>query len=152
MEYKETNSLLVKKFNIPGPRYTSYPTVPYWNHQYSENDLEHALKSFSENKNENGFSLYIHIPFCQSRCSFCGCNVVISKKEEMIDRYLRVLEKEQTFYLPWLKDKEVLQLHLGGGTPSYLRPVQLKRLLLHLHKNLKFSAGAELSIEIHPNV
>src|SRR5262249_32016307 len=119
---------ILEKYNQPGPRYTSYPTAPEWSDSF---DAEDWLTAINETGgNQAPLSLYVHLPFCQPLCLFCGCNVVISKKhEEISDPYLNRLKKE----IDWLgarvgPERRVAQLHWGGGTPTYLSAEQIEEL------------------------
>lgn len=112
---------LVSKYNIPGPRYTSYPTVPYWNNDtFSLKSWKESLKaSFDATKDSEGISLYIHLPFCESLCTFCGCNKRITKNHTVEIPYLKSVLKELQLYNEILGEKPALsELHLGGGTPT----------------------------------
>lgn len=114
---------LVNKYNVAGPRYTSYPTVPYWNvdkfslKQWKEN----LKKAFEESNTTEGISLYIHLPFCESLCTFCGCNKRITKRHEVESPYISAVLKEWDLYCDLLGEKpNIKELHLGGGTPTFL--------------------------------
>ena len=124
---------LVQKYNVPGPRYTSYPTVPYWNEAdfTSEKWITSLQKSFSESNSKNGISLYIHLPFCESLCTFCGCHKRITKRHEVENPYIEAVLKEWQLYCELLPKKPIIkEIHLGGGTPTDLlflhqgRPMQ----------------------------
>ncbi len=141
----------IEKFDLRVPRYTSYPTVPNWKSNYNvQNYLDDIEKSKHK---EESLSLYLHIPFCIRRCLFCACNVLVTHREDRVERYLSVLKEEirktSELYLP---RNEVIQLHLGGGTPTHLTPDQLKDLFTTIWTNFKVLKDAELSIEIHPSV
>ena len=111
----QVNSL-IQKYNVPGPRYTSYPTVPYWEEQnFSLEQWKQTLKkSFTESNQSEGISLYIHLPFCESLCTFCGCHKRVTKKHEMEQPYIQAVLKEWDLYCELLKDKPVIkEIHLG---------------------------------------
>jgi oxygen-independent coproporphyrinogen-3 oxidase len=109
-----TNELL-RKLDVPGPRYTSYPTVPAWTEDFA--DHERALAGAGE-----PLSIYVHIPFCSSLCSYCGCNVVITRDWQRVDRYLAALEGEIAMVAERLgRRRQVTRIHFGGGTPTFLR-------------------------------
>jgi len=142
---------LISKYNVPGPRYTSYPTVPYWDEaSFSLADWKRSLKrSFSENKE---ISLYIHLPFCESLCTFCGCNKRITKKHEVEAPYIESLLREWDLYLEVLGEKPFIrEVHLGGGTPTFFAPENLKFLLNMLFRKADRDCATELSFEGHPN-
>lgn len=144
---------LVQKYNVPGPRYTSYPTVPYW-------DLENfsgkkwkstVLKAFQENP-EEGISLYIHLPFCESLCTFCGCHKRITKRHEVELPYIKSVIEEWRLYTEFLGKKPMLkELHLGGGTPTFFSPEHLTMLVNGILRLAKKAEDAQFSFEGHPN-
>lgn len=142
---------LIKKYNVQGPRYTSYPTAK----QFSEatdsdkNELGHYLKE--RNKEPQRISLYFHIPFCFSLCWYCGCTKVITKDQDRGDLYLDYLEKEMDQIAGMLHPRsEVIQIHFGGGTPTFLKPEQLRRLGKALEKRFNLTTETEFGIEIDP--
>lgn len=145
---------LVQKYNVPGPRYTSYPTVPYW-----EDDLFHVedwkrtlLQSFEESNTTEGISLYIHLPFCESLCTFCGCNKRITKRHEVEDPYIIAVLKEWKMYCDLLPSKPIIkEIHLGGGTPTFFSPENLKFLIDGIFKSAEKAPEHEFSFEGHPN-
>ena len=113
---------LISKYNVPGPRYTSYPTVPYWdNAEFSQKTwIADSIKSFNESNSAEGISLYIHLPFCESLCTFCGCNKRITKNHNVETPYLESLQQEWELYLEMLPEKPIIkEIHLGGGTPTF---------------------------------
>ncbi len=123
---------LVSKYNVPGPRYTSYPTVPYWkNDDFSLNEWKKGvIKSFSESNSEEGISLYIHLPFCESLCTFCGCNKRITKNHNVETPYLESVLNEWRLYLELFTERPIIkELHLGGGTPTFFSAKNLKLLI-----------------------
>ena len=114
-------SSLINKYNIPGPRYTSYPTVPYWDELTFgiEAYLKSLKQTFNQSKSE-GISLYIHLPFCESLCTFCACHKHITKRHQVEDGYIDALLKEWDLYLDFLEEKpQIKEIHLGGGTPTF---------------------------------
>lgn len=153
MEREVINSLLVRKYNQPVPRYTSYPTVPYWKEELDREQWKAIFSSkFSEQNHINGISLYIHLPFCESLCTYCGCNKRITTNHKVEEDYLQVLEKEWLLYRKLMKQTPVIrELHLGGGTPTFFSPRNLKRLLTMLLKGSIIHPQHEFSIEGHPN-
>lgn len=137
---------LIRKYNQPGPRYTSYPTAPH----FSEETDKAQLAAQTETENSD-LSLYFHIPFCRSLCWFCGCTKIITTQQNKADHYLDLLEKEISLFLPRIQPgRKVRQLHFGGGTPNYLTPEQIDRFSRFLHTHFDFHPDAELSTELDP--
>lgn len=136
---------LISKYNINGPRYTSYPTALALTTGFEQTQIQTAI---SQSCNE--LSLYIHIPFCHKLCYYCGCNKVVTRHQHKADSYLDALAQEMAFYQPLLAQKQIMQLHLGGGTPTFLTEVQLNRLMTLVHRHFTIKPDAELSIEIDP--
>ena len=143
----------LEKYNQPGPRYTSYPTAPEWDDQFDEAAWHTALGEANGKPQPAPLSLYFHIPFCESLCLYCGCNVVISKKHEVAHPYLDALKRETDWLsAAVLPSRQVEQLHWGGGTPTYLTPAQIEDLYGHIQKRFSFSESAEISVEVDPRV
>src|SRR4029078_4348102 len=143
----------LEKYNRPGPRYTSYPTAPEWDDSFGELDLRLAFEEANTKPSPAPLSLYFHIPFCESLCLYCGCNVVINKRHEVAQPYLEHLKRE----IDWVSAKvdpsrPVEQLHWGGGTPTYLSPEQIEDLYAYISDRFSISASAEISVEIDPRV
>jgi len=139
------------RYNRPGPRYTSYPTAPVWNDSFGIDDLEkiHA----EADRDETPVSLYMHLPFCESLCLFCACNVIIQKDKSVAPPYLDVLKKEiERVSLAVSRSRPVVQFHWGGGTPTYLSPEQIEDLFSFTRKRFFFSPDAEVGIEVDPRV
>jgi oxygen-independent coproporphyrinogen-3 oxidase len=153
---------LIKKYNVAGPRYTSYPTVPYWDRSPTVDEwLTELKKSFSiaqgndSGMKKTGAAIYIHIPFCESLCTYCGCNTRITRNRGVSRPYLEVVLKEFETYRTklGLTDKILLsELHLGGGTPTFLAPEELQFLLEGIFKHCELSDDYELSVEVDPRV
>lgn len=145
---------LISKYNIPGPRYTSYPTVPYWDQegiQY-KNWIDSVQQSFKESNHEEGISLYIHLPFCESLCTFCGCNKRITKNHEVENPYITAVLKEWDLYLELFDEKPIIrELHLGGGTPTFFKPESLDLLLGGILSKGIIPEEHSYSFEGHPN-
>ncbi|GAB3570442.1 oxygen-independent coproporphyrinogen III oxidase [Spirosoma luteolum] len=123
---------LTAKYNVAGPRYTSYPTVPFWNTvAFCPSGWQQRLTTaFAESNYTNGISLYIHLPYCESLCTFCGCNKRITRNHGVEIPYIDTVLAEWALYCAWFPERPRLaELHLGGGTPSFFAPAQLKRLL-----------------------
>lgn len=145
---------LIQKYNVPGPRYTSYPTVPHWNQKlFSIKNWKENLKvSFSASNQSQGISIYIHLPFCESLCTFCGCNKRITKQHQVEEPYINTLLKEWCMYLNLFDEKPVIkQLHLGGGTPTFFSPENLQYLLTCILSTAELAENTEFSFEGHPN-
>ena len=145
---------LIQKYNVPGPRYTSYPTVPYWNEAaFSIEKYKQTLKmSFLESNKKEGISLYLHLPFCESLCTFCGCNKRITKRHDVESPYIAAILQEWELYTDLLEEKPVIkEIHLGGGTPTFFAPQNLKLLLEGLFKKAERASNFDLSFEGHPN-
>lgn len=144
---------LTQKYNVPGPRYTSYPTVPYWDlDDFSGQKWEKSVAhSFAESKGE-GLSLYIHLPFCESMCTFCGCHKRITKRHEVEKPYINAVLKEWNLYRDLLGTKPTIkELHLGGGTPTFFSPENLTHLIEGILRIAYLDKDAQLSFEGHPN-
>lgn len=145
---------LIQKYNVPGPRYTSYPTVPYWNEaDFSVSIWKDTLiHSFLESNQAEGISLYIHLPFCESLCTFCGCNKRITKRHDVEHPYIDAVLKEWQLYCELLPKKPIIkEIHLGGGTPTFFSPENLERLINGLFENAIKHVHHEFSFEGHPN-
>lgn len=147
-------SSLVQKYNIPGPRYTSYPTVPYWNEElfHVADWKATVLQSFNESNNSEGISLYIHLPFCESLCTFCGCNKRITKRHEVEHPYIEAVLKEWKLYCDLFPNKPIIkEIHLGGGTPTFFSAKHLEILINGLFLTASKAENYEFSFEGHPN-
>ncbi len=145
---------LVKKYNVAGPRYTSYPTVPYWDiNSFSLDKWKNTLqRSFLESNATEGISLYLHLPFCESLCTFCGCHKRITKRHDVELPYIKTLLKEWDLYRNLFGTKpKIKELHLGGGTPTFFSPENLKFLISELFKVSDIAEDYEFSFEGHPN-
>jgi len=139
------------RYNRPGPRYTSYPTAPVWNDAFGPADLEavHAAADVALTP----VSLYMHLPFCESLCLFCACNVIIQKDKRVSMPYFEVLKKEIARVGEAVsREREVVQFHWGGGTPTYSTPAQLEDLFGYTTERFTFSPEAEIGIEVDPRV
>ncbi|MGX1024005.1 oxygen-independent coproporphyrinogen III oxidase [Psychroflexus sp. MBR-150] len=142
---------LIKKYNVAGPRYTSYPTVPYWDDEsFSHNRwLATIKKSACPN---DSISLYIHLPFCESLCTFCACNKRITKRHNVEKPYIKALLKELDLYTIVYGFKlTIKEIHLGGGTPTFFSPENLAKLLQGIFERTFIADDAEFSFEGHPN-
>ena len=152
MESEVVNSILVRKYNQPVPRYTSYPTIPFWKDEIDVEQWRLAFKDKFEEQNFNGISLYLHLPFCESLCTYCGCNKKITTNHRVEDEYLLAIEKEWVINRRLMKQTPVIrELHLGGGTPTFFSPRNLQRLLNFILKSSIIHPKHEFSMEGHPN-
>lgn len=146
------NKDILAKYDVPIPRYTSYPTVPAWSQDLStEQWLEHLRLSLSGPA--AAWSMYLHVPFCESLCTFCGCNNIITKNHRLEDDYVAKLIREWSLYreaVPGFAHRPLKHLHLGGGTPTFLSPVNLDRLCAGLLDGLTVDPRWEASIEVDP--
>ena len=163
---------LIDKYNIPGPRYTSYPTVPYWENENfkSEKWQSTVIRAFNESNAEEGISIYVHLPFCENLCTFCACHKRITKQHSVETPYLESVLKEWNLYLDLFsqsaisnqqsaeqkaecgKQKAKLkELHLGGGTPTFFSPENLRILLEGIFSTVEIAENPEFSFEGHPN-
>lgn len=146
-------NFFLKKYDIPAPRYTSYPTVPFWTDSPT---TEQWLDSLNRNLHSptTSLSIYIHLPFCESLCTFCGCNTSITKNHALVETpYLNALENEWKLYLaavPALQSTPLKELHLGGGSPTYFSEDNLARLSDFILSRVPIAEDAELSIEVDP--
>ena len=145
---------LISKYNVPGPRYTSYPTVPFWkNPELNESEWIKTIQTNQESFNSQQISLYIHLPFCESLCTFCGCHKRITKNHQVETPYIDAVLKEWELYQEKLNFTPIIkELHFGGGTPTFFHPDQLIRLLKGLFRSDNIDPkDIELSFEAHPN-
>ncbi len=144
---------LIQKYNVPVPRYTSYPTVPLWaDDLYEESWLELVKKAYGDFGDEEGITLYIHLPYCESLCTYCGCNKRITKNHTVETPFIASIIKEWSKYLQILGTKPKLAgIHLGGGTPTFFSPESLQEMLMYILENAKVMPNAEFSFEGHPN-
>ena len=144
-----TLSELVKHYDRPGPRYTGYPMPPAWTEAFSESELTQALARADQDPGP--LSIYAHIPFCKRRCSYCGCNVVVSPQYTPVEAYLRALEMEVDLWARHLPNRrQAIQLHWGGGTPTYLKVPELQRAFRIITERFPLAEGAEVAIEVDP--
>lgn len=145
---------LIQKYNVPGPRYTSYPTVPYWENEAFNYDswIESFKKSFRESNTSEGISIYIHLPFCESLCTFCGCSKRITKNHSVEQPYLQAVLKEWKLYCNEMEERPIIkEIHLGGGTPTFFSIKNLEDLINGILKTGKKAEDFEFSFEGHPN-
>lgn len=142
---------LVEKYQTLGPRYTSYPPIPYWSKDFGPKDF---LESLSASPlSQKPLSLYFHIPFCEERCFFCACNVIATRRKEIAEDYLKTLIKEIDLISKAIDpSRPVLQIHWGGGTPTYLSCEQIEKFFQAIQERFLISKEAEISVEIDPRV
>ncbi len=142
---------LIRKYDRPGPRYTSYPTAPSWSEAFKAPAYErHLARADAE---PGPLSMYVHLPFCREMCRFCGCNVVATHDRSRADGYLDQLEKEVALVAAHLPNRrQVSQLHWGGGTPTFLDVKQLKRCHELLARHFEFTPDVEKAVEIDPAI
>lgn len=149
----DTINQLINKYNVAAPRYTSYPTVPFWeNELFNESAWrERVSMNFKDSKN-NGISIYVHLPFCESLCTYCGCNTRITKNHNVEDPYITALLKEWKMYKDIIGESnlKIAELHLGGGTPTFFTPENLYRLISGLLEGNERTENASFSFEAHP--
>jgi oxygen-independent coproporphyrinogen-3 oxidase len=144
---------LLTAYNTAGPRYTSYPTAPVWTSDYTADTHVESLKEANRKNSHAPLSLYVHLPFCESRCLFCGCNVVITRRKEEAEKYLGYLFREMERMAELIDtNRPVVQIHWGGGTPTYLSEDQMVRLFTFMADRFKISPQAEIAIEVDPRV
>ena len=154
MNPRDVSLDLLRRYNVPGPRYTSYPTAPVWKENFTPLDYGRILEESASAAKPAPLSLYVHLPFCEKLCYFCGCTVVITGREHALeDSYLETLERE----IDWVADRVgagrgVIQFHLGGGTPTYFAPERLLRLGRKFHDRFHFAEDAEIGVEVDPRV
>ncbi|ARS34515.1 oxygen-independent coproporphyrinogen III oxidase [Pontibacter actiniarum] len=149
-----TPAELLAKYDVPSPRYTSYPTVPYWDEKplLQTQWLQHVQQAFRKTNSTEGISLYLHLPFCEQLCTYCGCNKRITKNHAVEEPYLQALLQEWEQYLAVFDEKpRITELHLGGGTPTFFSAQNLKKLLEGLLEKAEVTPEAEFSVEVHPN-
>ncbi|MDP5459768.1 oxygen-independent coproporphyrinogen III oxidase [Alishewanella sp. SMS8] len=139
------DAALIAKYNINGPRYTSYPTALALDPAFDSAMITPVLQDAPSE-----LSLYIHIPFCHQLCYYCGCNKIVTRHQHKADQYLTALAQEMALYQASVADKRITQLHLGGGTPTFLTEAQLTQLMQLIHQHFQLTTEAEISIEIDP--
>lgn len=144
---------LIQKYNVPGPRYTSYPSVPYWDTDNFSADLwmQSVKTTFDLTNKQQGISLYIHLPFCENLCTFCGCHKKITKRHELENPYIEAVLKEWSLYCKAFTQTPIIkEIHLGGGTPTFFSPENLSYLLNEIFKTSQLASKVEFSFEGHP--
>ena len=142
---------MIVKYDRPGPRYTSYPTAPQFTDDFGPSQYREVLSRSGE-RSDRPLSLYVHVPFCDVRCFFCGCNVTISRDRTWGRRYLPMLAREVEMAAALLRAerREVVQIHWGGGTPTFLPAEDLTELMAILRRSFRFAPGVEIGVEVDP--
>ena len=153
MKSTRINPLLIRKYNQPVPRYTSYPTVPFWKNDISADQWQASFtEQFHRHNASGGIGIYVHLPFCESLCTYCGCNKKITQNHSVEEEYLTAIEKEWKLYRRLMQQTPIIrEIHLGGGTPTFFSPQNLARLINGLVKNSIVHPQHEFSVEGHPN-
>jgi len=150
-EISQISEEFLAKYNRPGPRYTSYPTAPVWKEDFGPLDLEKTFATADQAGTP--LSLYMHLPFCEKLCLFCGCTVSIQKDKRVAVPYLQTLKDEIEKVMGYVSpSRKVIQFHWGGGTPTYLSPAQIDELFTFTRERVNFADDAEIGIEIDPRV
>ena len=151
LDVGKVSDAVLEKYNRPGPRYTSYPTAPVWKDDFGPDDLEKYYAIADERATP--LSLYMHLPFCESLCLFCACNVSIQKDKSVAIPYLAALKREIEHVAKHVsRARPVIQFHWGGGTPTYLSPAQLADLFAFTRERFSFAPDAEIGLEVDPRV
>jgi len=147
------DSTLLRKYNVPVPRYTSYPTVPFWKEGIDVNGWKEMFREeFLKNNVQDGISVYVHLPFCESLCTYCGCNKKITTNHSVEAEYLEVVAKEWKLNRQLMSEPPIIrEIHLGGGTPTFFSPSNLELLIESITKKAIVHPRHEFSIEGHPN-
>src|SRR5262249_55499445 len=141
---------LIKRYDRPGPRYTSYPTAVEFHEGFTADSYRERLNAAARAATES-LSLYVHLPFCQERCAYCGCAVIATKKRDVAATYLEYLSREIAMLASGLGDRRrVVQYHWGGGTPTYLTTDQIARLDATIRRHFNIGSDAECAIEVDP--
>jgi len=142
---------LIRKYDKPGPRYTSYPTAPQFSGAFTHTDFLNEIIKTNQGGSLADLSLYFHLPFCDSLCYFCGCNMIVTHNRDRIRRYLKYLKKEIDHIRNLIADdRKTTQLHWGGGTPTHLSPDEISDLIAYIRQRFDVVPGAEVSCEIDP--
>lgn len=144
---------IINKYTVAVPRYTSYPTVPYWNEQSFTKELwlNTVKESFKKTNKKDGISLYVHLPYCEKLCTYCACNKRITKNHQVEIPYINAVVKEWGFYKSIFNEKPIIkEIHLGGGTPTFFDPQNLKKLIVEILDGCEVHDNADFSFEGHP--
>ncbi|MFI5144577.1 MAG: oxygen-independent coproporphyrinogen III oxidase [Ignavibacteria bacterium] len=151
LQFKEIDINVLKKYDKPGPRYTSYPTAPVFSDKFGSKEYREEILSTNSNNKAPDLSLYFHFPFCDTLCYFCGCTMLITHDKKRISEYNDYIKKEIDITVPLMKkSRKVQQLHWGGGTPSYLTPDEIRDIGIYTKEHFDFDDDIEASVEIDP--
>ena len=149
MNELSVNLDLVRKYDVPGPRYTSYPPATRFSEEYDEDRLRELIQA--NRQSHRDLSLYCHIPFCESLCWFCGCTTVITSQHREGTGYLDYLDREMALFCEGgIGNRKIVQMHLGGGTPTFLQPDEIERLGSIIHRHFGETEGCEAGVEVDP--
>jgi oxygen-independent coproporphyrinogen-3 oxidase len=150
-QFSEIDLSILKRYDKPGPRYTSYPTAPLFKKDFGPAEFEAEILRTNSPENDTPLSLYFHIPFCESLCYFCGCNMLVTHDRTKISEYLNFLEKEMNLVANHLNPhRKVTQIHWGGGTPTYLNPDEIADLSSSIRQKFSYAEEIEAGCEIDP--
>lgn len=140
-----------KKYDKPGPRYTSYPTAPHFNESFTSNDFLDEIIKTNTDENKRPLSLYFHLPYCDTLCFFCGCNMIITRSRDRVNEYIKYVKKEIDLLRGYLHpERKVTQLHWGGGTPTHLTPDEISNLASYINQSFQYDDNSENGCEIDP--
>jgi oxygen-independent coproporphyrinogen III oxidase len=149
--FSHVDVALLKKYDKPGPRYTSYPTAPLFQPTFTPGDFADEIQATNAPGTTADLSLYYHFPFCDTLCYFCGCTMLVTRDRNRIDEYLRYLKKEMSLVAPHIAaGRKATQLHWGGGTPTHLSPDQITDIASAIRNSFAIAPDAECSVEIDP--
>jgi oxygen-independent coproporphyrinogen-3 oxidase len=147
----DINLDLIKKYDRPGPRYTSYPTAPQFNDQFNSEKFRDEIIRTNSEANPPDLSLYFHLPYCDTLCYFCGCNMIITRNRDRISEYIKYVKNEIDLTRTLIKNgRQAVQLHWGGGTPTHLNPDEIVNLTSYINQSFNFTSNAEKGCEIDP--
>lgn len=150
-DFGEIDIELLKRFNQPGPRYTSYPTAPVFSQEFTAADFEREIIETNVSAETGDISLYFHFPFCEKLCYFCACNMLVTRDRSAIEKYNEYLKREIERLAPLISTERLVeQMHFGGGTPSYLTPDEIADIGNFIKSKFNFSKDLEASVEIDP--
>ena len=149
--FSQVDLRLLKKYDRPGPRYTSYPTAPLFSSSFTNKDFRREIVDTNGPGSSGDISLYFHFPFCDTLCYFCGCTMVVSRDRKRIEEYNHFLKKEIALVAPMLaEDRRVVQVHWGGGTPTHLLPEEIREMGEIIRTSFRLDPSAEMSVELDP--
>jgi oxygen-independent coproporphyrinogen-3 oxidase len=150
-QFESVDIELLRKYSAPGPRYTSYPTAPAFSPSFGPNEYGQAIEESNRPDTDSPISLYFHFPFCDTLCYFCGCTMLITHSRDQIREYNEYLLREVAMVAPRIaKNRKVIQLHWGGGTPSYLNPDEIKEVGSYIRNHFHYDTELEAGVEIDP--